>query len=322
MPLVDKPLEELKEYMGINPCPADFDEYWEKALEEMRSVERNVELVKADFQAPGATSYDLYFTGVGNARIHCQLIVPDNIKGKAPAVIEFHGYSGYTGEFAGKHCWAGWGFVIAAMDCRGQGGYSEEPGGVKGSTQNGFIVRGLDDSPEKLYFRNVFLDTAELADIIMNLDFVDETRVGVTGGSQGGGLSLACAALEPRIAKVWSCYPFLCDYKRVWEMDLAECAYADIRTFFRNYDPTHERIDEWFTRLGYIDVHNLAPRIKAEVVMCTGLMDTICPPSTQFAAYNRIKSKKDVIIYPDYGHESLRGNDDKKVQFFLEFLNR
>ena len=81
MPLIDKPLSELKEYQGINPRPDDFDEYWEKALEEMRSVERNVELKKADFQAPGVTCYDLYFTGVRNARIHCQLIVPDNIKG-------------------------------------------------------------------------------------------------------------------------------------------------------------------------------------------------------------------------------------------------
>ena len=320
MPLIDKPLSELKEYQGINPRPADFDEYWEKALEEMQSVERNVELVKADFQAPGVTCYDLYFTGVRNARIHCQLIVPENIKGKAPAIIEFHGYSGYTGEFSSKLCWANSGFVVAAMDCRGQGGYSEDTGGVRGTTQSGLIIRGLDDCPENLYFRHVFLDTAELADIVMNFDFVDETKVGAAGGSQGGGLTLACASLEPRIAKAWSCYPFLSDYKRVWEMDLAKDAYAELRTFFRNFDPTHSKEDEIFTRLGYIDIQNLTPRIKGEVVMSTGLMDTICPPSTQFAAYNKITSEKRTIIYPDYGHEGLRGNSDEKFKFFLEFL--
>ena len=320
MPIVDKPLHELKVYQGINPKPADFDEFWEKSLEEMRNVERNVEIIKADFQAPGSTCYDLYFTGVKGARIHSQLIVPDNIKGKAPALIQFHGYSGWTGEFCDKLNWTSCGFVVAAMDCRGQGGYSEDVGGVKGTTQNGLIIRGLDDCPENLYFRDVFLDTAELADIIMNLEYVDETKVGVYGGSQGGGLTLACASLEPRIAKAFADYPFLSDYKRVWEMDLAKDAYAELRTFFRNFDSRHEKEDEIFTRLGYIDIQNLTPRIKAEVTMATGLMDTICPPSTQFAALNKITSKKHSLIYPDYGHEYLRGNNEKRMEFFFDLL--
>ena len=206
------------------------------------------------------------------------------------------------------------------MDCRGQGGFSEDTGGVKGTTQNGQIIRGLDDCPENLLFRHIFLDTAELADIVMNFDFVDETKVGVVGGSQGGGLSLACASLEPRIAKVHSTYPFLSDYKRVWEMDLAKAAYGELSTFFRNFDPRHEREDEIFERLGYIDIQNLTKRIKGEVVMATGLMDTVCPPSTQFAAYNNITSKKSYVLYPDYGHEGLRGEWDRTVKFFLEFF--
>ncbi len=51
--------------------------------------------------------------------------------------------------------------------------------------------------------------------------------------------------------------------------------------------------------------------------MGTGLMDTVCPPSTQFAAYNKIKSPKDVVIYPDFGHEHLPGFDDMTYQFML-----
>lgn len=60
---------------------------------------------------------------------------------------------------------------------------------------------------------------------------------------------------------------------------------------------------EVFTKLGYIDNQHLAHRIRAEVMMFTGLMDTICPPSSQFAAYNKITSKKQVVIYPDFAHE-------------------
>jgi cephalosporin-C deacetylase len=144
----------------------------------------------------------------------------------------------------------------------------------------------------------------------MSMPEVDPKRVGATGGSQGGGLTLACAALEPRIKRAASVFPFLCDYQRVWEMDLSVAAYEELRTYFRMFDPRHEREQEIFTKLGYIDCQHLAPRIKAETLMVVGLMDTICPPSTQFAAYNKIKAKKDLVIYPDYGHEGLPGSSD------------
>ena len=65
-------------------------------------------------------------------------------------------------------------------------------------------------------------------------------RVGCTGGSQGGALSLVCAALEPRIRRCVSLYPFLSDYKRVWEMDLAVAAYNDVKAYLRKTDPQHE----------------------------------------------------------------------------------
>ena len=190
---------------------------------------------------------------------------------------------------------------------------------VKGNTLNGHIIRGLEDeSPEKLYFRNVFLDCAQLARIVMALSYVDETRVAATGGSQGGGLTLACAALTPTLNRAAPVYPFLSDYRRVWEMDLAKDAYSDVKEFFRHTDPTHAREKETFTRLGYVDNHNLAHRIRCRVRMYTGLMDTICPPSSQFAAYNRIESEKEVVLYPDFGHEYLPGSEDDIMKFILE----
>lgn len=92
-------------------------------------------------------------------------------------------------------------------------------------------------------------------------------------------------------------------------------AYTELRTYFRQFDPRHEREDAIFTKLGYIDCQFLAPRIKAEVLMGVGLMDTICPPSTQFAAFNKITSEKSLILYPDYGHEGLPGAGDTIFQF-------
>ena len=97
----------------------------------------------------------------------------------------------------------------------------------------------------------------------MATEGVDSNRVGTTGGSQGGGLSLACAALEPRIKLAAPVFPFLTDYKRTWDLDLDEHAYAELREWFRRFDPMHKREDEVFTQLGYIDVQHLAPRIEA-----------------------------------------------------------
>lgn len=316
MPLTfDMPLEELWKYQGCNPRPADFDDYWDQGLGEMRAVDPQVELIPADFQTEFAQCDHLYFTGVRGARIHAKFLRPRNAVLPHPAVLLFHGYSMNSGDWSSKLPYAALGFSVAALDCRGQGGLSEDKGGTKGWTLKGHIVRGLDDSPENMLFRHIFLDAAQLAGIVMSMPHVDEDRVGAMGGSQGGGLSLACAALEPRIKRLAPTFPFLCDYQRVWEIDLDERAYEELRDWFRRFDPRHLRAEAVFNKLGYIDVQHLCPRIRGEVMMAVGLMDQVCPPSTQFAAYNKIRAKKSLLTYPDYAHEELPDHADEIFQF-------
>lgn len=311
MPALDMPLEQLKQYKGRSPRPENFDAFWTEALEELDATAPNAQLTPSAFQAPNAECFDLTFTGVRGARIYAKYLRPKGAKEPTPAVLQFHGYSGSSGDWADKLNWVNLGFSVFAMDCRGQGGKSEDVGGVKGNTLRGQFIRGLDSGPRDLLMRHIFLDTAQLARVAMAMPEVDESRVGCTGGSQGGALSLVCAALEPRVKRCVSVFPFLSDYKRVWEMDLAKDAYEELRTYFRLFDPRHEREDDIFRTLGYIDVQYLAERIQGEVLMGISLMDNICPPSTQFAAYNRISAPKSHIIYPDFGHEGLPGfNDD------------
>ncbi len=315
MPLIDKPLAELRTYTGRNPRPADFDSFWDAGLAEMRALDPQMELIPCKSSSSAAEYFDLYFTGVGGARVHAKYLRPKHVAGKHPAVLLFHGYTGNAGDWFDKLAWVSQGFSVAALDCRGQGGQSQDPGGVTGTTMRGQIIRGLDDPPQKLLFRQIFLDTAQLARIVRQMPEVDPHRVGATGGSQGGGLTLACAALEPGIKRAAPVFPFLCDYQRVWEMDLAVGAYEELRAYFRQFDPLHRREAEIFTKLGYIDCQHLAPRIRGEVLLAVGLMDTICPPSTQFAAYNKITAKKDLVIYPDYAHEGLPGLSDTIFEF-------
>ncbi len=319
MPVIDLPIALLETYGGRNPRPADFDAYWARALADLAATDPEPEFIPNDtLKARNAECFDLWFTGVGGARVYAKYVRPRGASGKRPAVLQFHGYSANSGDWRSRLAFASEGFCVAAMDCRGQGGRSEDPGGVKGTTLRGHIVRGLDDpDPHKLAFRNIFLDTAQLARVVMELDEVDATRVGAMGGSQGGALTLACAALVPEIKRAVAGFPFLCDYQRVWEMDLAKDAYEELRYFFRLRDPRHGREEEIFTRLGYIDCQFLAPRIRADVLFLTGLMDAICPPSSQFAAYNKITAPKRMIVYPDYGHEALPDSGDIELNHLL-----
>lgn len=310
MPVVDMPVEELRKYRGSSPCPADFDEYWDRALAEADAVDPKAEFIKREYPSKIADMYDLYYNGTKGARIYAKVAVPKNMEGKMPAVLEFHGLRASSCDWMGLIPYVSQGYVVAFMDVRGQGGISEDIGGQTGTTAVTPFIRGIDGDKDDLLMKDVFLDTVILAKIVMGLDYVDENRVAVTGGSQGGGLSAACACLVPEIKKCVPVYPYLSDYRRVYEMDLTKSAYDGITYYFRLFDPLHEREDEFWEKLGYIDIQNLAKRMKAELLMITGLMDVTCPASTQFAFYNKVQSKKNVKIYPDFGHEKMKGSDD------------
>ena len=316
MPLsFDMPLDKLKSYTGSNPKPTDFESFWDKNIKSLDKIDTKVEINKSKFETSFAECFDLYFTSTKNARIHAKLIQPKQQQSPTPAVIMFHGYTGDSGDWSEKLAFAAEGFTVAALDCRGQGGESQDVGGMVGGTMRGHIIRGLEGSPDDMLFTQIFLDTVLLTKTIMDMPTVNSERIGVTGSSQGGGLSLACASLVPEVKLVAPVYPFLSDYKRVWEIDQAKDAYFELQDYFRKFDPLHITEDEVFNKLGYIDIQNLTPRIKGEVMMAIGLMDTICPPSTQFAAFNKISSEKKYILYPDFAHEKLPGHSDMIFEF-------
>lgn len=310
MPLVDMPLDQLHVYQGRNPKPDDFDLYWEAALEEVASIEPNVDARSSEFQTSFAKCDDLYFRGTRDARIYAKKLSPP---GKPlGALLLFHGYSVDSGDWSDKLAYVAAGWTVYAMDVRGQGGRSQDPGGHLGNTLRGHIIRGLDGPVENAFYRQVFLDTVQLARIAREEGAV---TIGAMGASQGGGLAFACAALSKHVDKVVAWYPFLSDYQRVWEMDLARDAYDELKQYFRRFDQSHFKSKETWTKLGYIDVQHLASRIKASTLMITGLMDTVCPPSTQFAAYNKILVEKQLAIYPDFGHEGIPGSNDRAFNF-------
>ena len=135
MPLVfDLPFDQLERYQGRSPRPQDFDAFWEKGLAEMRATDPRVELIPAEFKVANAACFHLYFTGVGGARLHAKLLEPVKSPHPHPAVLLFHGYTGDSGDWYDKLGYVSEGFSVAALDCRGQAGLSNDNSNVSGNT--------------------------------------------------------------------------------------------------------------------------------------------------------------------------------------------
>lgn len=318
MPVIDMSLEKLKKYTGTNPKPKDFDLFWNERMKEVDSHPLKYEIKESEIQGYDSCKYyDLWFHGIDGGKVYAKYIHPKSQE-KIPLILQFHGYPGASRSWFEQSSFAGIGCAIIAMDCPGQGGKGEDVGGVIGTTVAGHIVSGLDGDPKKMYYVRLFQNTSILCRIAEQLDGIDKNKIYTNGASQGGGIALACASLNKVVKRCAALYPFLSDYKRVWDMDLDEIAYEGIRYYSKWFDPMQINQEEVFTKLGYIDIHNFVYRLNAEVLFGTGLMDNICPPSTQFAIYNNIKTKKEHIIFPDYTHEEIGAFDDMLIDFFLK----
>lgn len=309
---------ELLNYDGLGNMPDDFDEYWHRAISEMESVKPNVEMKQLDVNLQNQECFDGYFTGVRKAKIHFTYIRPRNAK-NAPIVFKTHGYGNKVENLFDSLAFASQGYCVMNMDCRGQGGRSEDTSIVDGSTFNGHILRGIDnENPDDLLFRQIFLDTAEMVRIAENFEEIDNEKMYTYGGSQGGGLAIACAALSPQIKKTVAYYPFLSDYKYAYLHIESAQAFSELRSYFKILDPRHESAEFVFNRLGYIDIQNLAKMVKADVLMASGMRDNFVPVMTHFAMYNKLKTNKRYFIYPEYGHEKLDDIDDIAIQWLNE----
>lgn len=302
MPNIDMPIEELKKYMGCSPKAEKFDEFWDEKVKSIKNEKISYRMSLAELQIEGVLCYDLYFLSEDGAEIYCKYARPKE-EGKYPTFFNFHGYHCDSGEWFDKIALAKLGYNIFAMDSRGQGGKSQDNLQTKGSTLPGHIVKGVEEGPNNLLFTKIFCDTVYLVELAKYLGNVDERKMYTFGASQGGALSIACGALNKEIAKVFACYPFLCDYKRVFDMPSLMGAYGEINQYFKFSDPLHKKEKEFFDTLSYIDLQNFAENMECELTMFTGLMDNICAPSSQFAFYNKFKGEKEVIIYPQHGHE-------------------
>lgn len=297
-------LEEVETYKGRDGIPDDFDQFWNKYIEETK-VPTTYSLEKMDFGLTNVDCYELTFDGVGGGTIYAKVVLPKS-EDKNPVILSFHGYMGRTSDWSMMFSYASAGYGFAMMDVPGQSGYSTDPANpVRGNTVKGQIIRGALDGPDSLFFKNVYLDVYCFTKIIGNLHMVDENRLYSYGASQGGALALVAAALNDEIKTTVAIYPFLSDFRRVLEYGNTSEAYDELFRYFKYYDPFHETEDELMHTLAYIDVKNFAHRIKCPVKMIIALEDIVCYPITQFAIYNQLAGEKEYLLVPECGHGEI-----------------
>ncbi|HFI0120169.1 TPA: acetylxylan esterase [Streptococcus suis] len=296
-------LQEMESYLGRQEVPTDFDQFWQGQLASLPDLP-DFELVEKEVGLEGVACYELTFIGQGGSKIFSKVIFPKKEE-KIPVLFYFHGYQGQGPDWSELLKYTAVGIGVVAMDVRGQAGRSQDLGCFEGITVKGQVIRGMVQGPNHLFYKDVYLDVYQLIRLVSGFEEVDANRLMSYGASQGGALALIAAALYPNLSKTVSIYPFLSDFKRVLELGNNSEAYDELFRYFKYSDPFHETESKILDTLSYIDIKNFASMIKCPVAMVTGLEDSVCPPSTQFAIYNRLQVEKQMKILPDYGHDAM-----------------
>jgi cephalosporin-C deacetylase len=297
------PLEELEAYRPARSEPADFDAFWQDTLASARRYPLDASFAPIDAHLRTLDVFDVTFAGWGGQPIKGWFLTPRGASAPLPCVVLYIGYGGGRAFPINWIDWPSLGYAHLVMDTRGQGsawlqGDTPDPEGSD-PAYPGYMTRGILD-PQTYYYRRVFTDAVRAVEAARSHPLVDVGRVVVTGGSQGGGISLAVAGLAPELIRaVMPDVPFLCHYRRATQL-VDTMPYTEITRYLKIH---RERVAAVFRTLSYFDGLNFSARAHASALFSVGLMDDICPPSTVYAAYNHYAGPKQIEVYEFNNHE-------------------
>src|SRR6478609_1292013 len=335
MAVFDLPLDELEAYRPLVAQPDDLVDFWQRTLAETREHDIGLTAELVDNKLALIDTYDISYAGFGGTPVRAWLHVPAGASGPLPTVVQYRGYSGGRG-FPHSHTafsQAGWATLV--MDTRGQGwrdggpAASQDRAGEGGVSQYpGFMTGGI-LHPDDYYYRRVYVDAVRLLETLAFLPQTDSGRVVLTGGSQGGGITIAAAALAALPGAALSGVellgaapdvPFLCHFRRAVELTDRH-PYREISLYLAGW---RDHADAAYRTLGYHDGVNLGRLATCPALFSVGLMDLTCPPSTVYAAFNawgeataENAPAKEIVVYPHNDHEGGEAYQyDRQLDWF------
>lgn len=320
MPAFDLPLSDLYRYRPDRNEPNDFDVFWQDTIAEMEQYPLTVNMELVDYDLALFETYDVSFTGWAGHPVKGWLIVPKNMHDPSPCVIEFPSYGGGRGFPVDWLTFPSAGYVYFVMDNRGQGSgwrqgdTADIPPEGNSPHSPGVMTLGILDR-NTYFYRRLYADAIRACQWVKTLQMVDSQHIAVTGMSQGATVSLVAAALVPGISTVMPDVTFLSDFRRATQL-VDTPPYNEISTYCQIH---RDHVDKVFETLSYFDAMNFAVRGHIPALFSVGLMDTVAPPSTVFAAYNLYAGEKNIKVWPYNGHE---GGGSYQTIEKLKFLRK
>ncbi len=282
---------DVEKILPTSQEPKDFDAFWDDAIKETKSIPLDSKMVLLPEKCTSTQNvYEVSFHNekIGS-RIYGILITPKK-EGKYPAILTVPGAGirPYGGANMGDD-------VISL-----QIGIHGIPVTLPQEVYNNLMSGGLANywkvnmnDKDAHYYKRVFLGCVRAVDFIYTLPEFDGSTLGVTGGSQGGALSIITAGLDSRIKFLAALYPAMCDF----------AGYLNGRAggwphYYRENKPKPNEVET----LAYFDVVNFAKRVKVPGWYCWGFNDVTCPPTSMHAAYNVIPGEKELDLFLNTGH--------------------
>ena len=272
--------------------PADFMEFWQSNKEKLNKVSLKPEMdLIGEKCTKDVNVYHISYGNINGTRMYGMLTMPAK-DGKYPAILRFPGAG--VGEKGGDIAHAAQGAIILELGIHGI------PVNLKGSIYTdlgncilaNYPTQGVEDK-DTYYYKRVYLGCVKGIDFLLSLPQCNG-NVATFGGSQGGALSIATAAIDSRIKAAVAYFPALSDME----------GYCHSRAggwphLFKNKD---NRTKEILETAGYYDTANFARCLKAPVMYLYGYNDLTCAPTTTRATYNAIGSEKQLLIGENIGH--------------------
>lgn len=314
MCFLENETKELYSYLPPLTKQPDFDDFWRATIDKTKRVPLNPKMELYDYPSPYVKVYEISYNGFDDTRIYGWYIVPTFIKkDKYPCLISYHGFGGDRGKPHDFMTWAMMGMAVISVDCREQNGKTGNAAVYSSGTTGNVVCKGILDKNE-YYYRAVYMDCIKALDFANTIEEIDDKRIVINGGSQGGALGMAVSALDERPYLVMVDVPSSSNLER--RVEGFHGSFSSVSEYLK-YHPYH--LETAYKTLSYFDTMNMAENIKCKVFASVALKDTVCPAKCYFATYNRIKAPKDIKIYPFNGHEGGHGvHIELKLRFLRE----